>query len=189
MYSSRNATILAILKDEESSVFRIADVAMLTGETKENNLVQRLRYWVKQGYLVSPCKGIYAKPNFSFEELACKLYVPSYISLDTVLYKEGIISQYAETVSSVSYLSRTISIGEKEIRYRKIKNDIIINFDGIIRGQINIATPERAFLDTLYLNPNYYFDNIERLNQDKIKALLPIYQSSTLNKRVKKWLT
>lgn len=183
MISSPNALILELLNQDRATVFRISDIAMMTGETDRSRLVQRLRYGIKKGYLSSPCHGIYAKKKYSVEELACKLYVPSYISLDTVLQKAGVIFQYSEEISLVSYLSRHIEVGGRQIRYRKIKNQIIVDLNGINRGEINEATPERAFLDTLYLNSHYHFDNPAVLDMDKIKRLLPIYHSPTLTKR------
>lgn len=183
MIGSPNAITLELLNQSRASVFRISDVAMITGETNRSRLIQRLRYGVNKGYLVSPCNGIYAKKDFSIEELACKLYVPSYISLDTVLQKAGVIFQYSSEITMVSYLSRTVGISDKYIRYRKIKNEIIIDMRGIKRGEVNIATPERAFLDTLYLNSHYHFDNPSVLDNNVIENLLPVYNSPTLAKR------
>lgn len=51
-----------------------------------------------------------------------------------------------------------------------------------------IATPERAFLDLMYLNKDFYVDNIQPLNQALIRALLPAYQTQALEKRVIKLL-
>ena len=189
MFSSPNATTLQLLNQKRASVFRVADVAMITGETNRSRLVQRLRYAVNKGYLVSPSNGIYAKTDYAFEELACKLYVPSYISLETVLQKAGVIFQYSSELTLVSYLSRTIEVAGETIRYRKIKNEIIVDMRGIKRGEINEATPERAFLDTLYLNSHYHFDNISILDKNDIESLLPIYNSPTLTKRVHNILT
>ena len=183
MNSSPNALTLELLSQSRASVFRIADVAMITGETNRSRLVQRLRYGVSKGYLVSPCNGIYAKTDFSIEELACKLYVPSYISLDTVLQKAGVIFQYSSEITMVSYLSRSVDISGKSIRYRKMKNEIIVDMRGINRGEVNEATPERAFLDTLYLNSHYHFDNPSVLDKNVIENLLSVYNSPTLAKR------
>ena len=188
MCSSPNGMTLELLNQSRASVFRVADVAMITGETSGSRIVQRLRYAVSKGLLVSPCKGFYAKKNYSFEELACKLYVPSYISLDTVLQKAGVIFQYSNELSLIGYLSRTLNIADKTVRYRKIKNEIIVDMRGIKRGEVNEATAERAFLDTLYLNPHYYFDNPSILDKDLIESLLPIYNSATLTKRAHKIL-
>jgi hypothetical protein len=49
---------------------------------------------------------------------------------------------------------------------------------------ILIATPERAFLDMVYLSAgNCYFDNLHPLNKTKVKQLLPLYQSKVLTER------
>jgi hypothetical protein len=36
----------------------------------------------------------------------------------------------------------------------------------------------------VYLNSNYYFDNLNPLNKEAIFKLLPIYQSQTMNERI-----
>jgi len=44
---------------------------------------------------------------------------------------------------------------------RKIKNTILTNSLGLEKkDNYFIASRERAFLDTVYLNKNYYFDNM-----------------------------
>jgi hypothetical protein len=59
-------------------------------------------------------------------------------------------------------LSRKVEVDNQEIKYRKLKGVILVNPQGVIlnRDNINIAMPERAFLDMLYLNKNYYTDNV-----------------------------
>ena len=52
------------------------------------------------------------------------------------------------------------------------------------RDNINVATPERALLDMMYLNAECYFDNLNAVSKAKIKHLLPIYQSAKLNERI-----
>lgn len=188
MYSSPNSQTLSLLSQDKSSVFKVSEVALITGETDRTKIINRLRYAVSRGLLTNPWKGIYAKNQYSFQELACKLYVPSYISLETVLQKAGVIFQYSDNVSMVSYLSRTLEIDAKVIEYRKIKNEILIDLRGINRGSINEASPERAFLDTLYLNSHYYFDNPSVLDKSKVIDLLSIYNSPTLTKRALKIL-
>ena len=86
-------------------------------------------------------------------------------------------------------LSRSVEIDGKVYRYRKIKGEILIDTTGIsCEGNVNIASPERAFLDTLYLDSNYYFDNPSSLDKQKVRSLLPIYNSKTLELRVSKIL-
>jgi hypothetical protein len=42
-------------------------------------------------------------------------------------------------------------------------------------GGYSIATIERAFLDVIYLNKQYHFDNLRLINWEKVSELLPIY--------------
>ena len=56
----------------------------------------------------------------------------------------------------------------------------------VCKDNVNIATPERAFLDILYLNKDFYFDNLNPLNRLLISQILPAFQSATLEKSVTK---
>jgi hypothetical protein len=189
MNSSRNNDLILSVFSDTRSVFSLKDVAMLIGESNFKKLNERLNYYVRKGKLLRPRKGIYVKPGYNPEELACKLYTPSYISLEYVLQKAGVVFQFDERITAVSYLSRSVNIEGHTLTYRKIKGEILIITLGITRiGNVNIATPERAFLDLLYLNSTYYFDNLKPLDKNLITKLLPEYNSKALSARVKKLL-
>ena len=177
--------IFEIYKNKRT-VFSLQEVALVVNEPDLSRLKQRLHYYVNTDKLRNIRRGIYVKENYSPEELACKIYTPGYISLEYVLRKSGIIFQYSNQITMVSYLSRIIHVDGHTLMYRKIKNDIIYNTIGINMDNkgINIATPERAFLDTLYLNKEFYFDSIIGLNKELIIDMLSLYQSKQLNKRV-----
>lgn len=185
--NKQNDIVLSIYQDIRT-VFRLNDIALLVGETSFQALNQKLNYHVRTGKLMNPRKGIYATPGYNPEELACTIYTPSYISLEYVLQKAGVVFQYDSRISVVGYLSRTIEVDGKTLLYRKVKGEILVNTLGINRhkNQVNEAIPERAFLDLLYLNSEYYFDNLHPLNKDVINKLLPVYQSKILAKKVKK---
>lgn len=192
MFSSQNTKyniVLQIFKDNRT-VFRLNDVAMLVGGSNFQSLNKKLNYAVRTGKLQNPRKGIYAKPGYSPEELACSIYTPSYISLEYVLQKAGIVFQYDSQITVVSYLSRNIDVENRAYVFRKIKGIVLVDTTGIIRqnNHINIASPERAFLDLFYLDKNYYFDNSNPLKKELIRKLLPLYQSNELNIRVTKLL-
>lgn len=174
--------VLAIYK-ESRTVFRLKDIAILVGEESFQSLNKKLNYYVQTGKLENPRKGIYAKPNYNIEELACSIFSPSYISLEYVLQKAGVVFQYDSRITSVSYLSRDIEVENQQFTFRKIKGSTLVNTLGIIRqtNHINIASPERAFLDLLYLEKDYYFDNLNPLDKDLINKLLPLYQSKPLS--------
>jgi len=148
----------------------------------------KLNYYVRTGKLENPRKGIYAKSDYNREELACRIFIPSYISLEYVLQRAGIIFQYDSQITSVSYLSRSAEVEEQTYSFRRIKGEIIVDTSGINRksNSVNIATAERAFLDLLYLDKNFYFDNLNPLSKEHINRLLPLYQSKALTMRANK---
>ena len=185
MFSSQKIDVLFTIYNNNRTVYTFSNIALLTGESNAAKLSNKLNYYVHSGKLLNPRKGIYAKNNYNPEELACLLYTPSYISLEYVLQKAGVIFQYDEKITAVSYLSRTVEIDKNVYQYRKIKNEILIDMSGIIRSNnLNIASPERAFLDVMYLNASYYFDNINSLNKNVIYELLPVYNSKILTERI-----
>ena len=117
--------------------------------------------------------------------MACVLYTPCYLSLEYVLQKAGVVFQYDSALTAVSYRNRTIEIDGHTISYRQMRGEQIADTSGVVnRGAVNIATPERAFLDVLYLNPQYHFDNLHPLNRQEVKRLLPIYSSKRMEERV-----
>lgn len=190
MFSSQNNEkdlILAIYR-ENRTVFRLNDIAMLIGVSDFQSLNKKLNYYVRTGKLNNPRKGIYTKPGYEPEEMACSVFTPSYISLQYVLQKAGIVFQYDSRITSVSYLSRTIEIESREFIYRKIKGSSLVNTAGILRqnNHINIASPERAFLDFLYLEKEFHFDNLNPLKKKVVNKLLPLYNSKALINNVEK---
>jgi hypothetical protein len=180
--------VLFSIYNEQRTVFSLIDISMLVFENDKSKLSKKLNYYVKNQKLNNPRKGIYTKMNYSKEELACRIFTPVYISLGYVLQKEGVIFQYDSSISSVSYLNRQLEVDGQKFIYRKIKDTVLSNTQGIEQQSnfINIASTERAFLDLLYLEPNYYFDNLNPLDVAKIRKLLPLYQSKALNIRVNK---
>jgi len=189
MYSSQSIknNILFTILNHNWSVFRLIDIALLTGETDFQSLNKKLNYYVRTGKLLNPRRGIYTKHQYNPEELACKIYTPSYMSLEYVLQKAGIIFQYDSRITIVSYLSRVVKTDNREYCFRKIKEDVLFNNAGIeqIGGNINIAGTERAFLDMIYFDKDYYFDNPESLNKEIIIELLPIYRSKKMEQKIK----
>ena len=192
MYSSRTTNqdiVFAVYKDKRT-VFRLNDIALLVGESNFQSLNKKLNYYVHTGKLKNPRRGIYTKPEYDLEELACNIYTPSYISLEYVLQKSGIIFQYDSGITAVSYLSRSVEVTGKDFLFRKIKGEVLVNTAGINRHEnhVNIASAERAFLDLMYLNTEFYCDNLNPLNRQITYKILSIYQSKSLSERVKKAL-
>lgn len=181
----KNNFIFALYKDVRT-VFTLNEIALLISESDYSRLRQKVFYYSKNGVIRKVRNGIYVKPDYNPEELASKLYTPSYISLEYVLGKSGIIFQYSEKITMISYLSRTLTVDNNTLSYRKAKPGILLNTNGIsqLNNGVSIASSERAFVDMLYFEKNYYFDNLSMLNKNNVLSLLDNYKSLALNKKV-----
>lgn len=168
------------------TVWSIQELALLWRESNYKNLYERLRFYKNTGKLIQLRRGFYAKDSkYNKLELANKVYNPSYISLNTVLRMEGIIFQYDESIYSVSYLTREVTVDSQVYSYHKIQDDILLNPSGLsFDGFYHLATKERAFLDALYLYRDYYFDNLNPLNWDSCFDLVSIYSSQAMKRRL-----
>lgn len=171
------------------TVFSAEGIALLLGDGRNGVVSKRLNHYVRDGRLLNPRRGFYAKKGYNPEELACMIFTPSYLSLEYVLQKAGIVFQYDSRLTAVSYLSRNIETDGREYCYRKIKGEILADGRGIEScGNVNMATAERAFLDVMYLNAEYYFDNLHGLDYKKVLELLPIYGNKRMEERVRMML-
>ena len=171
------------------TVFTIKEISLLWNSSDNNFIKEKLYRYTKSNKLFRIRKGIYSKDKkFETNELATKIFTPAYISFETVLAKEGLILQYYSQIFSASYQTKKITVLNQEYVYRKIKNEILVNIKGIEnKNNYSIATKERAFLDMIYINKNFYFDNLSVLNWDKVFDLLPIYNNKAMQKTVNKY--
>lgn len=184
MSSQKN--VLEEILNSSRSVFNIQSLRMLTESENSQKLTQSLHYYMKEGKIRNPRRGIYTKTTYDEQEMACSIFRPAYISLEYVLQRAGVVFQYDDAITCVSYLNRIVDIEDKTYQYRIINPELWIGLEGIEqRDNIFIATPERAFLDMVYLSAgNCYFDNLHPLNKTKVKQLLPLYKSKVLTERI-----
>ena len=161
------------LYETKNTVFTLGEIAQVLGKSDYVDLKSQVHYYVKKGVLLALRRGLYAKREYSLEEAACKVYAPAYVSLETVLQQAGVIFQYYDAISLVSYKSRIITIAGKKIRYRRIDPTIATLPMGIINKQgLAIATPERAFLDLVYLDGVQHFDHSNILDRKIILKMI-----------------
>jgi hypothetical protein len=105
-----------------------------------------------------------------------------------VLRENGVIFQHYESIFVAYRKTKTMTILEHKITFRKLKDIVLFNPTGILRKEnYSIATLERAFLDMIYLFPNYYFDNLQPINWLKCEELVKIYKNNQLKKRLQSY--
>lgn len=124
-----------------------------------NNLTR----WVKQGLLVKLRQGYYSFPEYKRQPdfslyLSNRIYKPSYISLHTALAFYGMIPEAVTQITGVT------SLKTAEFRndfgffsYKTIKPELMFGYVLKPFGNrtIQLAYPEKALLDLLYLYPFY----------------------------------
>lgn len=177
---------LTTLLRSRKTVFSLKDIALLWHETSTNATSVRLNYYVNKGELYRIRKGLYAKDkNYNRYELATRILTPAYVSFEIILVNAGVIFQFYEPIFLASYTTRKIFVDQQYYHFQKIKNEVLLNGIGIKHeNETSFATKERALLDTLYLNKNYYFDNLDAINWDFVFEILPIYENKRLTKKV-----
>lgn len=177
---------IAQIYQSNKTVLTSKDLALLWGETHSERLKAQTAYYVKRGALKRLTRGIFAKDKqYEIKELANSLYTPSYISFETVLREAGINFQHYERIFVAAPWSVEKKIDGHTFVFRKLKDTILYNPRGIDnKRNYSIASPERAFLDTLYLMPNYHFDNLEGIRWDICFELVRIYDNKQLLKRL-----
>ncbi len=175
--------------NSKKTVFSIKDIALIWGESDKELVKNRIYRYLKSGKLYSIRKGFYAKDeNYDKFELAIKVYTPSYISFETILARAGVVFQYYGQIFIASYLTREVTIDGQKYSYRKIKDSVLTNSAGLEnKGNYYLATAERAFSDVVYLNKDYYFDNLSALDWDRVFKILPIYSNKRMEKSIKRY--
>lgn len=172
---------------KNQTVFSFKELFLKFRGVTEKSLKSKLNYYVKVGDLYNIRRGLYAKDkDYNRLELATKIFVPSYISFETVLQSAGITFQFYKQIFVASYQTREIVCDGQSYNFKKIKDTILTNSAGIdVLDNYSIASPERAFLDTVYLNSQYYFDNLDPLDWNKVYNILTIYgDNKAMKKRV-----
>lgn len=177
--------ILNTIYKTNQNIFSLKELSLMFPSIKYVNLKRRLNNLVKKNKILSPTRGIYTKDNYSVAELALKLYSPSYLSLETVLVKEGVIFQEYNSTYVISYKNRVIKINGHNIIYKRLRSEILLNNLGVEKkDNYAIATKERAFTDSVHLYGNYHFDNLSTLNWNLVLELSSIYKNKKTKKRI-----
>jgi len=125
-----------------------------------NNFVR----WVKNGLLIRLRQGYYTFPEYKSKPdfvlyLANRIYRPSYVSLHTAMAFYGMIPEAVVQFTSVTSL-KTASFNNDfgEYVYKSIHQKLMFGYDlkpVADRWTLQLASPEKALIDLLYLYPFY----------------------------------
>ena len=182
------ADILNILKSN-NTVFSFKEILLAFGESNPALLRRRIYSYIKNAHLYGIRRGLYAKDkNYNKLELATKIFIPAYVSFETVLAEAGITFQYYSQIFVASYQTKEIDCDGQIFSFKKLKTNILNNNSGIEnKGFYSIASKERAFLDIVYLNKDYHFDNLSPIDWDRVFSILPMYENKRMTKKVNQY--
>lgn len=171
------------------TVFSFTDINSIFKNTDNQKVKSALKYLVQKKEIIRISKGFYALNNkYSIDEYANKLRTPSYISLYTVLFENGIVFQPYDSIYLMSKRSEIKTFNDKKVIYKNIKDIYLLNPLGInaVNG-ISKASTERAICDTIYMFGIQYFDNILPVDFDLLKSINKnVYND---NKQITKWIS
>lgn len=170
-----------------------------------NNLTR----WTMKGYLIRLRQGFYTFPEYKSIPgyglfFANRIYKPSYISLHSALSFFGIIPESVVQVTSITTLKTAMFTNQlAEYSYKSVKTELMFGYQLKEIGggkSFQIALPEKALLDLLYLYPEYQSSqdfedlrlDVDFLNDDlNIKLLLEFaarFKSKVLDHKISKLL-
>jgi len=138
------------------AVFQTSDASVLLkiNSAHASKLLARL---VESEHLIHLGRGLWAFKE-RIEPLSLPQYLtspfPSYISLQSALYYHGMISQIPAVIYAIS-IARTkrykTAIGTVSIHH--VHPSFFFGFEGVGKGIVKIAKPEKALVDFFYLRP------------------------------------
>lgn len=117
-----------------------------------DSLRGQLTRWCKKGVLIRIAKGIYAPYGTEIDvlKIANQMYYPSYLSFESVLSKYGILSQVPYTLTfATPKRTRKMILNDVGVEFTKLSDTYFFGYT--FENGINIASPEKALVDCLYL--------------------------------------
>lgn len=162
------------LLSQHKKTFHASDLALLWGIDNRDTLNVTLKRFVDRGILIRIHKGFYATTDVDdidpYDLGFSYLNTYSYLSLETILVREGVIFQEIEYFTFVS--SKTAAFKIKGVAYkaRQLKAEYLHNTAGVRKvGNHFEANLERAVADLLYYNPKYHFDNQKIIDFNQVE--------------------
>ena len=169
---------------------------------------RRFSEWKEKGYIKNIINAFYVFADKTPDEnrlffIANRIYHPSYISLETALGFYGFIPEAVFAITSVSTIkTKTFSTVYGEMIYKHIHPRYFFGFDLVEfeSFRFKIASPEKAVLDFLYLNPQiksrgdmeelrFNTEEVqEKVDQKKFKEFLQRFGKQSLRERAGMWM-
>lgn len=147
----RISELIKSLERLNKPFYSIADLEKITGLSRKS-LYVTLRRLVDKGILERISSGVYRlfTSKASAEKIAAALYMPNYLSFESLLSRYGVLNLVPYTITfATTRKTKRITLMGRDIEYRQIKKGLFWGYE--MKGGIYVAKPEKAFLDLVYL--------------------------------------
>jgi hypothetical protein len=160
----------------ERKIYHANDLAILWNISNRNTLYTTIKRYVQKEVLVPIYKGLYSTVPIDrldpIELGKAVIHRFAYLTTESVLAMEGIITQTTYAYTFASSQSKKVHVGNWSFLFRKLKDEYLYNPAGIVNRNGNFfATTERAVADMLYFNPKYHFDLADAIDFDKVAGV------------------
>lgn len=145
------------------AVFGNEILSLISGKKTYGRLA--LARWTKKAKIIRLKRGLYTLPeevrktSFSLRWLANTLYSPSYVSLEYVLSWYDLIPERVHAITSVTLnKTKTFTNALGRFSYRYLKKEFFFGFQTMpdeFKKEVMMAFPEKALLDSIYLNDQW----------------------------------
>ncbi|MHB1136633.1 MAG: type IV toxin-antitoxin system AbiEi family antitoxin domain-containing protein [Coriobacteriia bacterium] len=174
---------------------------LLVGPTDHADVARQLSRWVADGRLIRLRRGLYAFGGAEAQvrraphpfEIANRLVPGSYVSLNSVLARGGIIPEYVPVTTSITTgrPGRRVTPLDAFV-YRHVRASMFWGFETeVLPGgaRVYVATPEKALIDVLYLTDDAansrYLDELRLQHLDRLRLdVLATMAAKTGSRRV-----
>jgi len=169
----------------QRGVFSAADLKNLIDPANKASLYRTLKQMQDADIIKVFCRGFYVAKDFDIQVLSQRICPDSYISFGTVLAKKlliGSVPKYRLLAVKLGQ-NRIYQNSDFQIEQLAIKPELFTGYENI--NGVNIATPEKAFLDTLYYyqkGMKFSFDiysdiDYDGLDRKKLIEYLKLYKN------------
>jgi predicted transcriptional regulator of viral defense system len=151
----KSLSALKILQNIGVPVMETRDVAVKLGLSNEH-ASQVLRRLAQENHIIHLSRGLWVldpqvNPLVLPEYLIAPLFC--YVSLQTALYHHGMIDQISRVITVVSLgRTRQIQTPLATISVHHMMPEFFFDYELDPKTRVKMATPEKALLDTFYLN-------------------------------------
>ena len=163
--------LIKIFKNLNKSFYTKRDLEVIT-KLSEKRLKLLVGELLNLGIIEKVTKDVYVVfySYYQIEEIASTLYLPNYLSFESVLARYDVLNQipYIITFATIKQ-SKNIVVAKRQIEFIQIPKDLFWGY--VVSGNIYVAEPEKAFLDLVYIASikNYQIDmdeiNLKRLSK------------------------